>query len=232
MKLQLLVLPLLAGFLVGCASVGRPIDPDKLSQVIRGKSTFNDVVALLGEPQTVSQVDGPTGKTTEMLYLYSYAEADGKNFIPYYGSFAQEYHTKNQQVTISLNASGVVESISKSFGGISSKTGIAAEQPKAKATVEAAQTQPQPVTQSFSPAPAGTAIPITAPPRPPAQPQTDFSRVQIGMSTAEVIKLMGPPAQKQTGPDGSPLWKWPSRSSSWAWVGFSGERVSATWVSK
>ncbi len=167
-----------------------------------------------------------------MHYLYSYAQADGKNFIPYYGAFVQEYHTKNQQVIVTLGANGVVESISKSFGGLNSMAGVAAEQPKANATIDAVQTSSKPATQTTALASTTTPSPITEAPKPPTQPQPDFSQVQIGMSSAEVLKLMGPPAQKQTGQDGSPLWKWPTRSNSWAWAGFSGGKVSATWVSK
>jgi outer membrane protein assembly factor BamE (lipoprotein component of BamABCDE complex) len=129
MNARLCLSGILCGLLVGCASVGHPIDQDKLSQVTRGKSTYADVVSLMGEPQNVHEVDGPSGKRTEMLYLYSFTSADGKNFIPYYGSFAQEYHSKTQTVTITLDGRGVVDSIAKNFGGLNVKSGTASETP-------------------------------------------------------------------------------------------------------
>lgn len=43
---------------VGCMTMGKPIPPDKVSQIKVGESTKEDVIALLGKPKSVTTISG------------------------------------------------------------------------------------------------------------------------------------------------------------------------------
>lgn len=62
-----LVVVLLVAGLVGCATSGRKIDQGAADQIEKGKTTKEQVVALIGSPESISR--SSNGDTT---YIYNY----------------------------------------------------------------------------------------------------------------------------------------------------------------
>jgi outer membrane protein assembly factor BamE (lipoprotein component of BamABCDE complex) len=69
--------------LSGCATqkhaTGRPIRDDRVSQIVKGKTTIDDVITLFGAPTQQSEMAG------NVLYVYKYTEMKGSTaFMPYF----------------------------------------------------------------------------------------------------------------------------------------------------
>ncbi len=67
----------------GCATsehkTGRPITDEKVNQIVKGKTTMDEVITLFGAPTTQSEMGG------SVLYTYRYALTKDKTvFVPYY----------------------------------------------------------------------------------------------------------------------------------------------------
>jgi outer membrane protein assembly factor BamE (lipoprotein component of BamABCDE complex) len=70
------------GLLAGCASTrhtsGRAISDEKVGQIVKGKTTIDDVISLFGAPTTQSEMAG------SILYTYRHSVSTGKTaFFPY-----------------------------------------------------------------------------------------------------------------------------------------------------
>ncbi|MFA6130186.1 MAG: outer membrane protein assembly factor BamE [Candidatus Omnitrophota bacterium] len=93
-------------FLVGCATVGKPIDQNKISQIKEGVTTEQEVVDILGSPymKTLSS-DG------KIIMLYQYAKVKNRtsNFIPVVNIFSSGMDIRQQMLTILINKDGKVE---------------------------------------------------------------------------------------------------------------------------
>lgn len=118
MKLLTLVLALM---LTGCASVGRKIDTAKLDQIKKGQSTKEDVVKLLGTPNSLTS--DSEGNTT-MAYIYSRATIKGQTLIPIAGAFIGGANAQCQIVMVMIGPDGKVSRFYQSQTVIESGPGL------------------------------------------------------------------------------------------------------------
>ncbi|MFH1396985.1 MAG: hypothetical protein ABIH27_00350 [Candidatus Omnitrophota bacterium] len=92
--------------LVGCATVGIPIDQNKTSQIKESVTTKQEVIAILGKPymKTLSS----DGKII-MLYQYTKVKNRASNFIPVVNIFSSGMDMRQQMLTVLINKDGKVE---------------------------------------------------------------------------------------------------------------------------
>ncbi len=92
--------------LVGCATVGKPIDQNKTSQIKEGVTTEQEVISILGNPymKTLSS----DGKII-MLYQYTKVKNRASNFIPVVNIFSSGMDMQQQMLTVLINKDGKVE---------------------------------------------------------------------------------------------------------------------------
>ncbi len=120
MKNKLVSLVLAGSLLAGCATVGRKLDPSKVSQVAKGQ-TREQVIALVGSPDQIVK-DG-SGNT---IFTYSYARATAKaeSFIPIAGAFMGGANVQNQMLQVTFGPDGVVKDFLSTYGA--TETGVGA----------------------------------------------------------------------------------------------------------
>jgi len=95
--------------ITGCASSGRRIDPNAVSQIQRGVTTRPEVLRLLGSPESMTTLgDG----TTQMLYHYVRATTKGTTFIPIAGAFVGGSNVEQQMVIVLIGPDGLVREVS------------------------------------------------------------------------------------------------------------------------
>lgn len=116
---------LLVAMIYGCASTGVEVNNEQLSQFKEGVTTESEVVAKLGQPNTVSQT--PHGKT--LIYVYAHAQARPASFIPIVGIFAGGADVRSTSATFNFDKSGVLKSVYSSQSAQGTGTGFAAGQP-------------------------------------------------------------------------------------------------------
>ena len=106
--------------LAGCASAGNKIDPDAVSKIEKGVTTKAQVIALLGNPMSVSLL----GDGREMLF-WSYARTrlKGATFVPVVGLFKGGSNTNTNAVQVLLNKDKIVEDFTSNDSTIESKMG-------------------------------------------------------------------------------------------------------------
>ncbi len=97
---------LLLIFLPGCATCGKIIDQDKISQIKQGTTTEQEVIQLLGNPYMKTL--NSDGKTI-MLYHYAKAQNRATNFIPVVNILAGGIDMKQQMLTVLIGKDGTVE---------------------------------------------------------------------------------------------------------------------------
>ena len=120
-KYFLLFLVLVLTHVSGCASGGNKAiaDPSASSQIINGKSTKADVIALLGEP---NQVSADTTGREVWVYQHFDMKVRPGTFIPVIGLLAGGADTKSNSLVIIFDRQGVVEQSAK--GQSSSHSGV------------------------------------------------------------------------------------------------------------
>ncbi|MGD0169747.1 MAG: outer membrane protein assembly factor BamE [Smithella sp.] len=92
---------LLAIFIAGCVSFGRPIDQADLDQIERGVTTKAQVIKLLGDPDKISK----NNNITTFIYTHTTSQ-------PGTGTGASsDINYKTQKVTISFNKNDIVTGI-------------------------------------------------------------------------------------------------------------------------
>ncbi|MGB7912139.1 MAG: outer membrane protein assembly factor BamE [Desulfobaccales bacterium] len=118
-----LVVVLLVAGLVGCATSGRKIDQGAADQIEKGKTTKEQVVALIGSPESISR--SSNGDTT---YIYNYTRATAKpiNFVPIVGAFAGGADVQHQMYMVTFGPNGIVKSYSSNYGASEADTGLTA----------------------------------------------------------------------------------------------------------
>lgn len=108
--------------LIGCASVGKPIDQNKISQIKEGVTTEQEVIAILGNPymKTLSS-DG------EIIMLYQYTKVKNRasNFIPVVNVFSSGMDMRQQMLTILINKDGKVEKYTMNDSASEINSGLA-----------------------------------------------------------------------------------------------------------
>lgn len=100
------ILGFLCFMLIGCASVGKPIEQNKLSQIKEGVTTKQEVIALLGKPEMVSL----TSDAKEiMMYQHFTYKTRASTFIPVVGLMTGGGDMKQQILQILIDKDGKVE---------------------------------------------------------------------------------------------------------------------------
>ena len=110
MKIMVLIISCL--MLISCTTVGNKeiTDSSKTSQIIEGKTTKADVLALLGEPNHVSNMlDG------QEVWLYSYGRFTTRpaTYIPIVGLFAGGGDMKTKSLSLIFDEKGILKKTSK-----------------------------------------------------------------------------------------------------------------------
>jgi hypothetical protein len=104
-------LVLLAGLMVlaGCVSAGVKVDEANLASFEKGKTTYPEVLARLGQPTTSSLM--PDGRRM-LIYSWVQARARAENFIPLIGPFVGGADSRSSSVVIWIDADGKLASYS------------------------------------------------------------------------------------------------------------------------
>jgi outer membrane protein assembly factor BamE (lipoprotein component of BamABCDE complex) len=114
---------LLSIVLAGCAASGVKVSEQQAQSFKVGTSTYQDVVAALGEPtsNTVSS-DG----TRVASYNYSAIRSQPQNFIPYLGPLVAGYDNQSSAVNFTFDKRGVLTASSSSQSGMGTGANLAA----------------------------------------------------------------------------------------------------------
>ena len=106
----LLAAGLACGCQTGSSTVGTKMDQQQVSKIVKGKTTRQEVEAMLGTPTQVMMQ--PEGKRA-MMYHFSATDTSikGASFIPIYGAFGGGAKATSQQqsLQINLDKNGIVE---------------------------------------------------------------------------------------------------------------------------
>ncbi len=101
---------LLTILLAACVSVGTKVETEKLAAFKSGETTYSEVVAKLGAPQsTTKQSDGKK----IIAYAYSKASPDAASFIPFVGAFVGSTDAENTIVSFIFDTNNKLESYSQ-----------------------------------------------------------------------------------------------------------------------
>jgi outer membrane protein assembly factor BamE (lipoprotein component of BamABCDE complex) len=111
----------LALVLAGCAGTGTKVSEEQAQSFQVGRSTYNDVVAALGQPTTVTT---STGGGRVASYTYAAVSAQPQNFIPYIGPLVSGYDTKSNAVTFTFDGAGILRNTTSTQGNSSVGTGL------------------------------------------------------------------------------------------------------------
>ena len=117
--------------LIACTSVGVKVDPAKMADFKKGKTTYGEVIEALGQP-TQTMVSDSGDKTIQYAYLSTQARPE--SFIPYVGLVAGGADTETSMVSMTFDRKGILKSYSSSQGGVGAGSGFEAySQPRKSA---------------------------------------------------------------------------------------------------
>lgn len=104
-----------------CMSMGTKVDQEKLSQFVKGKTTYAEVVQQLGKPtQNTINSDG----TRTITYIYAQSQAKAENFIPIVGGLFGGATTENTTVMLNFDKRNILTGYTASEGGMEAGSGI------------------------------------------------------------------------------------------------------------
>lgn len=113
---------LLAFFaLSACMSYGKKVDQEKVTQFVKGKTTYAEVIQQLGKPtQSTINADG----TKTISYDYSQSQVSAASFIPIIGSFVGGTESEHTSVVLTFDEKLVLTTYTAAEGGVSMGTGV------------------------------------------------------------------------------------------------------------
>jgi outer membrane protein assembly factor BamE (lipoprotein component of BamABCDE complex) len=106
MKLSRITLAIIVTAFAACGSAGTQVTRAKAATIVKGKTTRDEVVATLGEPNSLTR--DSNGRET-LHYAYARSTVKPATFIPIVGAFAGGVNTQTSAFDVKLNPSGVVE---------------------------------------------------------------------------------------------------------------------------
>lgn len=112
---------LLLILLTGCAASGTQVTENQLSFLEPGKTSIQDAVATLGQPNM--NMRNPDGTRT-IAYIYSEAAARPETFIPIVGAFVGGMDIRSNMVMLQFDRSGKLMSHSASSSAIGTGTNL------------------------------------------------------------------------------------------------------------
>ena len=97
-------------FITGCATAGNKqiSEPGTVAKIEEGKSTKDDVRALVGEPTKVNFRDN---NTEVWEYIYKRGQVRPATFIPVVGWFAGGADVTGSTLTVLFNDKGIVQKV-------------------------------------------------------------------------------------------------------------------------
>ena len=119
---------LLAVALLGCASHGVMVSPEKVATLKKGESTEAAVIATLGQPTTVTTHNG----VRMLMYSGSQVQSRPASFIPFIGPFVGGADIRASSVALRFGADGKLADIISTQHNSGTGTGFAAGTPIAQ----------------------------------------------------------------------------------------------------
>lgn len=108
--------------LAGCATHGNDIDSDFASKIQKGITTEKQVIAELGNPESVG-LDGAGNKI--LTYVYAKSQAKAESFIPVVGSFMGGADTESKSLVVIVDSdTGIVKDFAFNESQTETKTGV------------------------------------------------------------------------------------------------------------
>ena len=88
-----------------CVSMGTKVEEGQLRQFEKGRTTYFDVVAVLGKPnQTTLASDG----SRQVQYVYTQVQSKIENYIPIVAAFTQGATSETSTVTLTFTPQEVL----------------------------------------------------------------------------------------------------------------------------
>jgi hypothetical protein len=107
--------------LSACVSTGKKVSMETVEQFEEGRTTYQEVIAKLGEPtQSTLNSDG----TRSIIYSYSQAQSNPINFVPYARFLFGGSSSENSIVHMDFNKRGILMRYTASSGNSSTNTGL------------------------------------------------------------------------------------------------------------
>ncbi len=120
---NLVAYSLCAALLSSCAASGVKVSEEQAESFKVGRSTYSDVVSVLGPPTTTTlSSDG----TRTAIYSYSAVSSRPQNFLPYIGPFVSGFDTASTAVTFTFNKSSVLTATTSSQSNLGTGMDLAA----------------------------------------------------------------------------------------------------------
>lgn len=115
--------------LMGCVASGTQVKESQLAQFKQGKTTYDDVVARLGPPNSSSLL--PDGSRV-IVYTYVQAAARPETFIPIVGGLVGGADVHSNMVMFQFTSAGILKSYSSNTTQIGSGTNLEAGSPPSR----------------------------------------------------------------------------------------------------
>jgi hypothetical protein len=90
-----------------CASSGIKVDPATVATFQQGKTSYQEVVARLGQPQ--NSILSPNGSRT-IAYAYSEVQTNPVTFVPVVGLFAGSSNVHSESIAFRFGPDGILQS--------------------------------------------------------------------------------------------------------------------------
>jgi len=122
MRVQYFIAGAIACSLAACVSSGTHVTADQASAFQVGTTTEADVIAKLGEPNSVST--SPDGTKID-TYMHVASSANAASFIPVVGLFAGGAKSSTESVTFTYDSHLILKSTSSNKTQMNVNTGLA-----------------------------------------------------------------------------------------------------------
>jgi hypothetical protein len=117
--MRVMALVLTAAALAACTSSGRPIDHVKADAFVPGRTTYAEVIAALGPPNSMMTSAG----VRTIAYSHLTVQTNPATFIPVVGLFAGGSQVTSDTVSFSFDQNNIMTNTTALSGGNSSSVG-------------------------------------------------------------------------------------------------------------
>lgn len=121
MKSATLVLIVVSIVLTGCVSSGTEVSYQQASQFQKGVTTESDVIAKLGQPNSVARLGNGT---SVIVYAHIEASPNAVDFVPIVGLLAGGATAHATTVTFTFDATGRLSDYTSSTANSTAHTGL------------------------------------------------------------------------------------------------------------
>lgn len=107
--------------LSACVATGRKVTQEQVSRFQKGKTTYQEVIADLGEPtNSTLHSDG----SRAISYTYAQSQASAASFIPYVGGLVGGSESEHTSVYLTFDKNGLLTDYASTSGKTSTGTGL------------------------------------------------------------------------------------------------------------